>query len=258
MKGKMRLIILSVCMSGCLTGCGNVISDMTEAESEQISEYAAAVLLAYDKDYHGRLLNEEEMAKAEEEEAIAQAREEAVRRIAEQTMKEKEQSGEDADGSGSGKDGEQTVEKEAVVLADFLGLSGFDVQYDGVSLEDSYPSGELDLNDNTSAFFAMRPSEGNRLLVVRLRVTNTSSQDQLLDLLSKQVHFTINGDTIGKNNTLVTMLEDDFSVYSGNVAAGASVQTVLIAEVKAGQEEMSGTLSLGVKYNGDSATIALQ
>lgn len=259
MKGKIKLIVLSICISGCFTGCGNVIADMTENESEQISEYAAAVLLAYDKDYHGRLLNEEEMAKAEEEEAIAQARAEEVRRIAERSKKEKEQAENEMDGSDSAKGNEgQADVKEEIKLADFLGLSGFDVQYDGMSVEDAYPSGTMDLTDDASAFFSMKAPEGNKLLVVKLRVTNTSAQDQVLDLLSKNVHFTISGDAIVTSNTLVTMLEDDFSVYSGNVAAGASIQTVLIAQIKAEQADAVSKLSLGVKYNDASATIALQ
>lgn len=259
MKGKIKLIVLSICISGCFTGCGNVIADMTENESEQISEYAAAVLLAYDKDYHGRLLSEEEMAKAEEEEALAQARAEEAHRIAEQSKKDKEQAGKETDDNGSAGDGEgQADAKETVVLADFLELSGFDVQYDGMSIEDAYPSGTMELTDDASAFFSMKAPEGNKLLVVKLRVTNTSAQDQVLDVLSKNVRFTISGDAIGTSNMLVTMLEDDFSVYSGNVAAGASIQTVLIAQIKAEQADTVSTLSLGVKYNDASAKIALQ
>ena len=43
-----------------MTGCGSVMPDLTEEETEIISEYAAGVLLKYDRVHGGRLMSEAE------------------------------------------------------------------------------------------------------------------------------------------------------------------------------------------------------
>ena len=261
MKKKIGSILIITALIGCLTGCGNVIADLSEEQSEQISEYAAAVLLSYDEGYHSRLLDEEEMVKAEEEEALAKARAEAAAKIAETYTQEdtKKDSQNDTD-SESGSTDASVQPEESVELAGFLGLTGFEVQYAGASIEDSYPTAvsSEDGQAAESLFFSMKATAGNKLLVLKFNVQNISGQDQVLDLLSKQVYFYVKSDQFGKKGTMVTMLEDDLSAYNGNVAAGSSVESVLIVEISEDEVANIGSLVLDVKYNEDTASIKLQ
>ena len=261
MEKKIGSILIITALVGCLTGCGNVIADLSEEQSEQISEYAAAVLLSYDEEYHSRLLDEEEMVKAEEEEALAKARAEAAAKIAEAYTQEetKTDSQNDADDESGSTDASAQPE-EPVELAQFLGLTGFEVQYAGASIEDSYPTA-VSAEDGQAAesvFFSMKASAGNKLLVLKFNVQNVSGQDQVLDLLSKRIYFYVESDQFGKKGTMVTMLEDDLSAYNGNVTAGSSVESVLIAEISEEEAANIGNLVLDVKYNEDTASIKLQ
>lgn len=254
-----RILLLLVCSLLCfgITGCGNQIADLTDEQSEQVSEYAAAVLLAYDSEHHSRLLNDEQIAEAEKLEAIQKEREEAIAEIAKSYTDEKNKTDSKKDKEEQGTKGEETFE-EPVVLADFLQLKGLDIKYDGASLEDSYPASQAVEADDTNAFFSMRASSGNKLLVVKFKITNVTGEDQTLDILSKKVRFSLGSDKLEKKNTLVTMLEDDFSTYNGVVPAGGTIYNVLITEIGEQQGTDIGNLKLYVKYNEDNATINLQ
>ena len=69
-----------------MTGCGSVMPDLTEEETEIISEYAAGVLLKYDRVHGGRLMSEaeyemEENKKAEREAAASAAEQQSTNSI---------------------------------------------------------------------------------------------------------------------------------------------------------------------------------
>lgn len=261
MKKRIGSILIVTALIGCLTGCGNVIADLSEEQSEQISEYAAAVLLSYDEGYHSRLLDEEEMAKAEEEEAIVKARAEAAAKIAETYAQEESKTDNQNDAENEAGNTDASVQtEESVDLAQFLELTGFEVQYAGASIEDSYPTtiSSEDGQAADSVFFSMKATAGNKLLVLKFNVQNVSEQDQVLDLLSKKIYFYVESDQFGKKGTMVTMLEDDLSAYNGNVPAGSSVEGVLVAEISEEEAANIGGLVLDVKYNEDTASIKLQ
>lgn len=260
MKDRLGIVLLSAVMIFALTGCGNEIVDLTDNQSEQISEYAAAVLLAYDKDYHSRLLNDEEIAQAEAAEAEEQARAEEAEKIAQAMMDDKKPDQEDKDVSDKD-DANGEEEMKPVVISEFLGLNGMDVQYAGCSVEDYYPAQSNSIDgqaEEVNTFFSMKASEGNKLLVLKFNMQNISGQDQNVDMLSKQLRFSVQSDTFGKKNTLVTMLEDDFSTYTGTIASGNSAQSVLIVEITEEQAVNVGQLSLQIKYNDESASVQLQ
>ena len=75
------------CMASALmavSGCGNAIPDMSEEQGAIVAEYAAGLLLKYDKNYTTRLVEEEAAASEEPEEE------------AEEKTEEKEPSGQEA------------------------------------------------------------------------------------------------------------------------------------------------------------------
>jgi len=234
-----------------------MIMDLTAEESEQISEYAAAVLLSYDTGYHSRLLTEEEIAIAEAEEAAARAKQERIDQIAQAYANaEPEPTDGVSDSDPSAGDGANQSEEAPVVLADFLGLSGLDLQYTGSAVTNSYP--EENEADEKGAFFAMRSTPGNKLLVLKFHMQNISNEDCMVDLLSKKVRFSVSSDEIEKTNMQVTMLENDLSTYQGTLAQGAGTDVVLVAEIPEAKALDIGILNLGVKCAGETASLKLQ
>ena len=65
MKKKLTGGIAAALIAVVMTGCGNTIPEMTEAEQELVVEYAANTLLKYDKYYERKLIEltlEQELA----------------------------------------------------------------------------------------------------------------------------------------------------------------------------------------------------
>lgn len=257
LKSKKHLFgILLLCIL-MLCGCANEIPEMTQEQSEQISEYAAARLLSYDKDYKSRLLDEEQMAIAEKEEAAAMARAEAVQKLIDEQKKKEEEKKSDKDKEKEAEGDKQAVEKAPVELGSFLQLDNITIQYTGYQALSSYPSASQD-SDSLDMFFAMNASEGKKLVVLQFNVANLAGEDQNIDLLSKQARYYITTDQTGKQNAQVTMLTDDLSTLSATIPAGGMIPAVIITEVDESIADTLTGINLGVKYNGQNESVNLQ
>ena len=57
MRKKVCMISMAAAVTLGMTACGNAIPDMTEAQMQAISEYAAITLLKYDVDHKSRLVD---------------------------------------------------------------------------------------------------------------------------------------------------------------------------------------------------------
>ena len=73
---RVGIFLCGITAAICMTGCGSIMPDLTEEETEIISEYASGVLLKYDRVYRSRLMDmseyeEEENKKTEREAARA-------------------------------------------------------------------------------------------------------------------------------------------------------------------------------------------
>lgn len=241
MKRKMICIALIICMMLTLAGCRDAIPEMSDEQMTLVTEYAAALLLKYDAGYEPMLLDderlaaEEEMQKKIEEEA---ARKEALEKEKEAQKQEKENS--DTNSAGEG------MEVVSTDPAEFLGLNDVSISFNGIEYKDSYPDSGDDL------FFAINASEGCRLALVRLKIINTGSTDNSVDILNKNAKFRIALNGGDYKNTMVTLLEDDFSMYLGTLAPGESADTVLLLELKESECVSPESVNLYIKYNGDT------
>jgi len=247
-KRYLRLSIIAIIMVSILTGCGTVFPDVTAEEQQLIGEYAATMLLKYDANARSRLVSREEVAAIEQK---RQELEEARKEFAQQNgMDPVENTPVIEIGQGgssvSGGDSEQAE--------DFLGLpQGVKITYQGREICDSYPeNGEMD------SFFTLDATEGRKLLVLNFSLENTTQSNVPVDILGQNVIMRVTMNEKLTRNVLVTMLEEDFSTYRGEIPAGQSVDVVLLVEV---EDDMAGSLSalqLGIKKNGETCTILLQ
>ena len=243
-SGKIvRKIIVLGMAAGLLTGCGNVIPELTEEEASLIATYVADVVLESSKENNSRLVDtEKETARREE---LSQK----VEQLKEKKAQEEEEEAKRTGGtSGSTASNEQPVED----IAGFIGLDGFQVSYDGYAIEKSYSADE---EEEWGMVFDASPEKN--LLIVKLRVTNITDTPAVVDVLSKDMMFSIRGDDSVNSMALVTMLLNDFASARDEIGAGESRQYVLITQIDESIAEVN-SLSLVMKKGEEKASVVLQ
>ena len=250
---KRKIVLCGVAAALALTGCGATVPDLTQEETEIISEYAAGILMKYDKDNGSRLVDLSQEQTAPDAEPPAQAPESDV--AAAETEEAPGGTGEPgpAENNATVIDQSQTEAMPAASIEEYYGISDFTFAYTGCELIDSYPE---DSGEEGAVYFTMDATEGMKLLVAKFNVTNQSGSEQTLNMMEHGAKFklSVNGDA-GKH-VLTTMLLNDMQNYNAMVAAGETVELVSIIEVPADTQVDSLALILS---GGDGAvTLQLQ
>lgn len=240
---NVKKIIIVGAVSCLLMGCGNAIPELTEEEASLIATYAADVVLESSKESSSRLIDTEEEAARRDE--LSEKIEELKKKQAEEEEEETEESGQPEYSTASGV---QRVEN----IADFIGLDGFQVSYDGYEIEKSYAADKEEEWEPT-----FDASSGKNLLVIKLNVTNMTDVPVVADVLSKDMMFSIRGDNGVNGMAYVTMLLNDFSSAQDEIGAGESKQYVLITQIDESITEV-GSLSLHMKKGDETADAILQ
>lgn len=247
MKKSWMRALAAVIVGSCLTGCGNKIPDMTEQQQALVVEYAASELLKYDTNYQSKLTVLELEAQPEE----IESEEPEEKEIAQEEQKSSlEEGATNEDITIIDNTGE--AEAQNITIESFLELDGVEISYDGYETVSSYPETKAE----DEVYFFMSATEGNKLLVLKFCVENISGKELELDMTKGQTRYKVNIDG-AEENTLTTMLLDDMAYYCGTLAAGESVELVLVCEVPAEKAAAIGTLQLKMKNVDKSATISL-
>lgn len=244
---KWMCIALIVCLMLSVCGCGNSIPEMTAEQQTMVTEYAAALLLKYDENYEPMLLNDEDLAA--EKEIQKRIEEENARKEALLAEAEAAKKDEAEEGTESIEDSEEKV--EIVDVAGFLELNGVSVSCTGVEFLDSYPQSGDEL------FLAVTASEGCKLAVIHLDIVNNGSEDAVLDLFEKDARFKVSFNGGSYHSTMMSLLEDDFSMYAGTIYPGQKAETVLLVDLKEEECGSVSNLNLYIKYNGQSVKTAV-
>ncbi len=215
-----------------------------------IAEYAAGILLKHDKNRKA-LASDYEIEKYDEREAILQANTQELMVTQESSEVENGQE-ELAETEGAQEaPAPQLAEAAFGGVAQFCGLDGFQIDYKGHVICDSYPPA-----DSEDMVFAMDATQGNKLLVLEFTGRNTTMEDKELNVLEQNVQFRIAVNDSGARNILPTLLLNDLSSYRDVVPAGSEVTLVLVREVT--EEEANGisTISLSLRNeSGDASTV---
>lgn len=221
-----------------MTGCGNEIPEMSEEESAMVSNYAATLLLKYDANYQTKLLNQEQLEK--EEQMQKQIQEEADRLAALEAEKEAKKQEEQAKET----EGQSSVETVTYVdPAEFLGLDGISISYNGVEYLDQYPK------DGEDLYFATTATEGCKLAVVHLSLSNQTAEVRTVDVFSTNARFKVSFNDGDYHSIMSTLFTEDFSVFNGELQPGESVDTVLLMELKEEDCVEVHALNLYIKCN---------
>ncbi|MBQ8189866.1 MAG: hypothetical protein IJZ44_08825 [Lachnospiraceae bacterium] len=249
MKKRWLCIALIVGVMLSLTGCGNAIPEMTAEQQTMVTEYAAAMLLKYDANYEPKLLDDERLA---EEEAVQKRIEEENARLeALQAAQNapKEESAKDEDSAESNASSQEAVAN--VDPAVFMEMDGISISCNGVEFVDAYPE------SGGEVFLSVTPSAGCKLAVVRLDMVNNGSADAAVDMFAKDAKFKVSFNGGEYHNTMMSLLEDDFTMYAGTIAPGQKVSTVLLVDLKEEECNPVTGLNLYIKYNDQTTKTAI-
>ena len=231
MKGKK--LVATVLAATMLTGCGG--AELTDEQSAMVAQYAAGLLLKYDKNYSDRLLNDEEIAAAEEAERIAAQKAAELEKIREEMQNaasaENTKNNESSESNGTGTKGQsQEAEEAKVSMNEILQISGFDIQYKGYELLDTYPPANED-EKTDDVYFSLSASPERKLLTLRFNITNTSTETSKISLVDKEMLCKLVMPDGSKKNAMMTMLLNDLAFYEEEVKAGESKEAVVIFEI---------------------------
>ncbi len=242
---KMGFALAVVATLG-MSACGSAIPDMTEEQNAMIVEYAAGLLLKYDKNFHGRLVDTSDL---EEEGMEAELQPEEEAPAEEPQPEEGEAASEEPEVVDVSEEPEEIVYHN---IEEFFGISGINFQYTGYELKDMYPD-----NNTEEMFFAMNASEGCKLIILHFNATNNAGQDQSLDMLSINGKFKLSFNGESPRYALTTMLENDLASYSGSIAAGETQDLVLVAELQEEKAQSIQSISLLMRNAEEEAELPL-
>ena len=222
-----------------MIGCGNEIPEMSEEESAMVSNYAATLLLKYDANYQTKLLNQEQLEK--EEQMQKQIQDEADRLAALEAEKEAKKQEEQQAKESEGQSSVETV--TYVDPAEFLGLDGISISYNGVEYLDQYPK------DGEDLYFATTATEGCKLAVVHLGLSNQTAEVRTVDVFSPNARFKVSFNDGESHSIMSTLCSEDFSVFNGELQPGECIDTVLLMELKEEDCVDVNALNLYIKCN---------
>lgn len=254
---KRRLMAaLIACCVFATTGCGQVI-DLTDEENHLIAEYAAELLLKYDRNYDTRY-NPDELEEATETMTETDATTEAAT-TTEATTTEQDVS---VDGQTTQvqPSTDETVKEDIGATVDsdfdiaaFVGESRISVRYAYYMVVDSYPS-----YDQDGMYIEVQAPKGYKLLVLKFEVENKTNEDQAVDLYDKDVNYNIVVDNSRTTKQMLTILADDLYTYDKTIQASSREEAVLLYTVSDSVANKWTDLKLQVKYGGTSAVLQLE
>lgn len=251
---RASVILTTLLMTVCLSGCGLVPSlNLTESEQKVIAEYAAGLLLKYDRNYSGALMEIEE---EEDEVSIIPEVQEPVY----ETEEEPEVQGEfndpdfseDLEASENGGQSDEMAYSE-VPISDVIGVDGFTIMYKNYEVHEIYPEAESD-----DLVFSLQAMQGNELVVMNFAITNDGAEKKLCDILDSDVSFkvVINGEkTISASKTI---LLNDLSSYYDEIEGYGMADAVIVCEIPADDAHNIQTLDLIVRRDNQSYNYRLR
>lgn len=239
-KGKIILAaaVLAIGMTGCAE---SQIPDMTQEEIKAVGEYIAITMMKYDRNHKSRLMElSADVLVPPDGEQTAQPEEPSGMEPVEDTPVI------DSGGSGTAPGSSYSVEE----VLEFP--EGMAVEFREYSLCKYYPE------NSEEALFTIDASQGNQIMVLRFQVTNSAAEERSINLQTLESDFkiTVNGEHTRRPLPLA-MLPNDLTVLSETLAAGESMEAVLLIEVKEEMAENISSIRLDVENNDKTCSLTL-
>lgn len=231
-------------------GCAKTI-ELTDEENYMIAEYAAELLLKYDRNSDLKYYDTEYTDVAtpmEPEQTTEEVTTEAVTTEEEITdVQTTETIVNEEDVSGIEADADSSFD-----IAEFVGEDKVSISYAYYMILDSYPS-----YDQEGIFIEIEAPAGYKLLVVKFDVENNTNDAQYIDMYSKDLEYNIILNNKKSAKQMLTILIDDLYTYQTTIDASMREETVLLFQVSESIADQINDLKLRVSYQGESRVIQL-
>ena len=238
MKKRISIALAAGVLVMSLTGCGeNQIPDMTDEQMQRIGEFTAITLMKYDAGNRSRLVDISLLGLPDP--------------TPEPTLEPTPTpSGMDpvddtpviSEGIGNG----SATMEEVLELPE-----GLSVVYMGEELHKIYyPEGE-------NSALSLPAAEGKQILVLNFSIMNASDQEQSVDFLSMAPEYRVTVNGTYTRRALMTVFENDMTLYKGTIPAMQSVPLVISIEVEDADAANLSSISLNLKNDSKTYTIQL-
>ncbi len=216
-----------------LTGCIDSMPDLTDEQTEMISEYSARLLLKYSSTYNYRLADDRVLAEAVLQESLMEESQEESSETLDTENNESEsatdtQSAEESQEQSemqtdeSEQAGVEVLTTDEADIAQLLGIDGVAIKYQSFEICDAYPK------DSTG--FSVTAAQGKKLLVVHFDIESATNESAECDIFNHNlsIRMNVNDKSVKARNTL---LPDDISSYIDTIPAGEVREVVAVAEI---------------------------
>ncbi len=220
MKGKILVVTLVASLG--LTGCGTSMPNLSRLNNDIEAEYMAGELLKNDTEYKSAFVYDHSALEATPSPSPTAVpvgsnapTEAPVSRSPKPNSTHQSSSG------ASISEGDSYVDLDTVI-----DIPGIHIKQMNYALKQSYGS----------KYAPVTASSGKKLLVVRFRIKNTSSQEIKVNMekLGLKYSLMLGNDVIG--GPLLSIVPKDMQYYHGTVSSGKSHQVVLLFEVDASKK----------------------
>lgn len=245
---KLWCLLAILILSVTLTGCGVELSD---EENRVIAEYAADLLLKYDRDYTSSLVEEEvpvteQTTQAPSTDSTTEVTtEEPSTQPPQESSSTESPASEDTTGS-SDAAGEIDIGK-------IVGLEGISITYNQCMFLDRYPSVDQD-----GAFIYLEADPGYQLVVIKFDIANITAQDIAVDLLNTDINYKLVYNQTKAASPMLTILMDDLGTYESVVPAGNEQSAVLVFQISKDLISQIQSLDIRVTYKNEESVIHIQ
>lgn len=233
-KQKRYLFISIVAMMLFLTGCGESLRELTAEEEKLVIHSAAYYVAKYNiqqKDGISGAAIPGETA-TEEDEASSEIETEQMQ----------------GSTTGDGQNQPEEPLEDSVSLAEVIDLAG--------SLQVSYQGNFISNNYKEGSAYIVQADAGKTFYVMQFKLTNTTSEAVEVNNASKSPVLKLVSDAVTVKSE-VTFLVSDFSTYQGTIAAGESVDTILLFEVSETVSEQIVNPTLQISIGNSTKNIKL-
>lgn len=211
LKTKLFLLIAGIGMLS-MTGCASTLK-ITDTQSDMVAEYAAGLVLKYDRYYEDEYIEPTIMV----EEVVIPSVSTPTPTVAIASTDNKSSNGKTLGTS-------QKTEENLQANADFtevIGIKGLSIEYS-----------DYEIRENLSdPYFTIESGEGKKLLIVTFSVKNTTSKDVKLNLENADIEYQLDIENGTFQKPLLTFLENDLRLIDTVIKAKSTIETVLVFNV---------------------------
>lgn len=255
MSKKILCVVFFFLCSVVVMGC-NDVKNLSEEQNRLIAEYAAELLLKYDKNYTDRIADGDTATATEQDMQTDTQSTENVTEVTTQEVTTQDNSkGQNVDNvvDESDDDKIEVATQSEGNIAKIAGVDGLSIAYKDYLITDQYPA-----VDEDGEFIYLEASSGYQLFVVRFSVTNTTSDVLSISLLDKDISYRLvcNGNKAA--TPMLTILMDDLGTLETTVNPEEEQEAVLVFQISEDMEKKLETIDLKINYNNVDNVIEIQ